>query len=288
MKYDDLLETLERKTRSDEHTAHDHAKTVLGAITEAEEDDTARGALVKRLHLESVVHGRRERPGRASLVTIAQLGEDAVRYWVTDDGLTIGRDAELSFEEDEYLSPQHAKLWWHSEATLVLEDQGSRNGTFVQVLARHDLSHGDVFLMGRQVVRFVNLSREHEDRLETDDTKQLGSPQPPDGYAVQSLGIGDAVYDVRHLFGQSMLLGREPQPEEDEDVFAFGDDVFMSGSHARVLRHEGRWVLEDAGSQNGTWIRTRGRRMLEHGDHIFLGKQLFRVEFNDMASGEEE
>ena len=71
----------------------------------------------------------------------------------------------------------------------------------------------------------------------------------------------------------SVLIGRE-----DADM-NFPLDVFMSGNHARVeMAAPGRFQLVDLTSRNGTFIRIRGEQELSHGDYLFLGKQLLRVE----------
>ena len=36
--------------------------------------------------------------------------------------------------------------------------------------------------------------------------------------------------------------------------------------------------LVDENTQNGTYVRIRGERELSHGDYLFLGKNLLRVE----------
>jgi pSer/pThr/pTyr-binding forkhead associated (FHA) protein len=59
----------------------------------------------------------------------------------------------------------------------------------------------------------------------------------------------------------------------------FPDDVFMSGSHAKVdMGSEGSFTITDLESKNGTYVRIEGERELGHGDYIFIGKQLLRVE----------
>ena len=41
---------------------------------------------------------------------------------------------------------------------------------------------------------------------------------------------------------------------------------------------DGSFTLTDAGSKNGTYVRIEGEHELSHGDYLFLGKQLLRVE----------
>jgi len=56
-------------------------------------------------------------------------------------------------------------------------------------------------------------------------------------------------------------------------------DKMLSRQHARIVRDtDGGLTVEDLGSRNGTYVRIRGERELGHGDYVFLGHQLLRVE----------
>ena len=41
---------------------------------------------------------------------------------------------------------------------------------------------------------------------------------------------------------------------------------------------DGGFRLTDVGSKNGTFVRTVGETRLDHGDYVFLGQQLLRIE----------
>ncbi|MFL6277868.1 MAG: double zinc ribbon domain-containing protein [Blastocatellia bacterium] len=58
----------------------------------------------------------------------------------------------------------------------------------------------------------------------------------------------------------------------------FPHDGFMSGRHARIERRGATYVLTDAGSRNGTFIKIKGEVELKPGDMVLIGKQLFRFE----------
>ena len=58
----------------------------------------------------------------------------------------------------------------------------------------------------------------------------------------------------------------------------FPDDPFISGHHAQVSFSDGRLTLTDLGSKNGTFVRINDEQVLEHGDYVFMGQQLLRVE----------
>lgn len=65
---------------------------------------------------------------------------------------------------------------------------------------------------------------------------------------------------------------------EDCDV-NFPDDIYMSGTHAHIeMGADGKFNLIDDNSRNGTYVRIKTEQELAHGDYLFLGKQLLRVE----------
>lgn len=67
--------------------------------------------------------------------------------------LTIGRTGcDLIFPNDPYISTRHAQLLRDDEG-LLLEDLGSRNGTFLRARNPTQLRHGDQVMMGEQVLR---------------------------------------------------------------------------------------------------------------------------------------
>ena len=62
----------------------------------------------------------------------------------------------------------------------------------------------------------------------------------------------------------------------------FPTDRFISGKHARLdlSGDTGKVMLTDTGSRNGTFMRIGGAHELHHGDYLFVGQQLFRVEIS--------
>lgn len=58
----------------------------------------------------------------------------------------------------------------------------------------------------------------------------------------------------------------------------FAHDDYMSGRHARIAVRGDKFILIDEESRNGSFIRVKKEVELKSGDHILLGKQLFRFE----------
>ena len=68
-------------------------------------------------------------------------------------------------------------------------------------------------------------------------------------------------------------IGRSP------DCGIFLDDVTVSRRHAVLVQQDGRWLVEDGGSLNGTFVNRRRveSTALEDGDEIQIGK--YRLTF---------
>jgi len=78
---------------------------------------------------------------------------------------------------------------------------------------------------------------------------------------------------LERLTAGRMLLGRSSACQ-----LVFADDT-VSRRHAELRLHEGRWILRDLDSSNGTWVN--GRRVMEAdvaaGDEVSLGHCRFRL-----------
>lgn len=68
-------------------------------------------------------------------------------------------------------------------------------------------------------------------------------------------------------------------------------DVLMSGAHAEIVREKVkdgyRWMLNDLGSTNGTWVRI-GSSPLRHGNEILIGRGHFLFEGGQEAIAPDE
>jgi pSer/pThr/pTyr-binding forkhead associated (FHA) protein len=88
---------------------------------------------------------------------------------------------------------------------------------------------------------------------------------------VQVLRGGDIGLIYRAV-NDEVTMGRE-----GNDI-NFPDDPFISGRHAQLVFGDAGITLSDLGSKNGTFIRISQDTPLNHGDYVFMGQQLLRVE----------
>ncbi len=84
------------------------------------------------------------------------IGRDTTgnAFPVPKTGLHLGRErGDVLFPEDGYVSGLHCRLGVGSDNSLSLTDLGSSNGSFVRLKDEHQVSTGDILLMGQQLFR---------------------------------------------------------------------------------------------------------------------------------------
>jgi pSer/pThr/pTyr-binding forkhead associated (FHA) protein len=162
---------------------------------------------------------------------------------------------------------------------LFLVDLGSVNGTYVRIRAPHTLTHGDLLLLGQQVLRFEAVSELEGARGPAMQHGVLlfGSPAPVARARLVQRTVEGLVRDVLYLVRDEVTLGREMGDR------TFPEDVFMSRRHAAIRREGASYVLHDLGSSNGTFVQIHAEQALQNGDQFRVGHHLFRVDVGPQA-----
>jgi pSer/pThr/pTyr-binding forkhead associated (FHA) protein/RNA polymerase subunit RPABC4/transcription elongation factor Spt4 len=208
---------------------------------------------------------------RAKLTLIRGDGDDGVSFTLAGQDHLAGRgDCPISFPDDPFLSPIHASFAY-VDNHLVVRDQSSLNGIYVRISNATELVDGAMVLVGEQVLS-VERAAQPEDLPDTDGTYYSASMIRPATLEVRQNLRGGQIGWVHRTAGDVVTIGRE-----NNDI-NFPDDPFISGRHAELKLTGDMLSVTDLGSRNGTFVRVHGERILKHGDYVFLGQQLLRVE----------
>jgi pSer/pThr/pTyr-binding forkhead associated (FHA) protein len=208
---------------------------------------------------------------RVKLTLIRGDGEDGVSFTLAGTDHFAGRgECPISFPDDPYLSPTHANFR-SINGQLFVRDVGSLNGVFVRINGTVTLEAGTTLLVGEQVLS-VGPARVVEDLPDTEGTYYSASMLRPAVFEIVQQLRGGASGWVYRLGTDVVTIGRE-----GNDI-NFPDDPFISGHHAQLQLANGVLSVTDLGSRNGTFVRVTGELMLKHGDYVFMGQQLLRVE----------
>lgn len=211
--------------------------------------------------------------GVAKLVLVKADTGDGLAYQLSGTEHIVGRtEGAILFPDDPLLSPRHANFVYR-DGKLCVVDEGSTNGVFIRIHAPARLESGAAFLIGEQLLQVEALAPDFGPQPDAEGTYFYASPKRASKMRlIQRLRGGDIGLIVR-VRGDNVTLGRE-----GNDV-NFPDDPFISGRHAEVaISPDGSFTITDLGSKNGTFVRIAGETPLIHGDYVFVGQQLLRVE----------
>ena len=209
------------------------------------------------------------------LVVIKGEGGDGVTYHLSATNHTVGRSTgDIRFAEDLFLNPEHARFTVQG-GRLFVKDLGSINGVFVRIKSPVPLEHGDFFLVGEQLLR-LDSEPFSDGGPDPSGTYSYSSPRPDGRFRVAQQLAGGGEGRIVSAQGAALTMGREG------NTLNFPQDRFISGRHARLdaASDSHHVILTDTGSRNGTFVRTKGALELFHGDYLFVGQQLLRVEIS--------
>jgi pSer/pThr/pTyr-binding forkhead associated (FHA) protein len=214
--------------------------------------------------------GQLQTPGKAKLILIRGDGIEGLSYQLNAEQHLVGRNGQLVFPDDPYVSPRHANLFYRN-GKLVVRDEGSLNGVFWRVKGGIEVSPGDLFLAGEQLFRIEGSPRPN-DGPAPDGTYFYTSPKHQTQFKISQMLEGGAFGMAVCARGTVLQIGREGGD------LNFPGDLYMSAAHCKLEDAGGKLTLTDMSSRNGTYVRLKAERELANGDYLFIGRKLLRVE----------
>lgn len=224
------------------------------------------------LNAQTLFFGDMQNPAKAKLILIRGEGMDGLSFHLKAEQHIVGRNGQLVFPDDPFVSPRHANFFYR-DGKLVVRDEGSLNGVYIRVRGTVEIAPGDTFLAGEQLFRLEATPRA-TDGQDPDGTYFYSSPKHPSPFRLVQVLQGGAMGMTVCARGGSLQIGREGGD------LNFPVDLYMSSSHCRLEEQGGKFFLTDLNSRNGTYVRIKNERELTHGDYLFIGRKLLRVELN--------
>jgi pSer/pThr/pTyr-binding forkhead associated (FHA) protein len=219
--------------------------------------------------------GQLQMPGRAKLILIRGEGVEGLSYQLNAEQHVVGRNGQLVFPDDPFVSPRHANLFYRN-SKLVVRDEGSLNGVYLRVRGTVDIGMGDFFLAGEQLFR-LDPTPKASDGPATDGTYFYSSPKHQSPFRITQVLQGGATGMTVCARSGGLQIGREGGD------LNFPSDLYMSASHCKLEDIGGKVTLTDLNSRNGTYVRIKAEKELAHGDYLFIGRKLLRVEITATA-----
>ena len=213
-----------------------------------------------------------QNPEKARLLLIRGDDMDGLSYHLKAEQHFVGRQGQIEFPEDVFVSPRHANLFYR-DGKLIVRDEGSLNGIYFRIRGSVEIVPGDTFLVGEQLFR-LDPAPNTSDNPDPDGTFFYSSPKYPSVFRLNQILEGGCFGMTVCTRTRVLQIGRE-----DGDL-NFPGDVYMSAKHATVEMRDNKYFLTDHESRNGTYVRIKTEQALGHGDYLFIGRKLLRVELN--------
>jgi len=183
----------------------------------------------------------------------------------------IGRkNGDVILAEDLGVSVSHATLT-KTKGRIEIADHSS-NGTFLRVRGTAVVKAGDIIRTGNQLFRY-DLVNPAESHPTADGTLLLTSPRRKGTFRLLQILEGGKPGLSATSSNNELTIGGEGSS------IAFTSDAHLSTKHARLLgSDDGTAILEDLGSTNGTYLKISAKSDVTHGDYLYLGNTLLRVD----------
>jgi pSer/pThr/pTyr-binding forkhead associated (FHA) protein len=225
------------------------------------------------LHLSTHYFSDMQDPEKARLVLIRGEGMEGLSYHLKADQHVVGRQGQIELTDDPFVSPHHANFFYR-DGKLVVRDEGSLNGVYLRIRGTVEIAPGDTLLVGEQLLR-VDPMPQAAQGVDSEGTYFYCSPKSAMAFRVSQIVEGTAALGLTVCSSEStVVVGRE-----DADM-NFPVDVYLSPRHCTISERDGRLFLTDHASRNGTYVRLKADQELSHGDYVFIGRKLLRVEIN--------
>lgn len=125
--------------------------------------------------------------------------------------------------------------------------------------------------------------KEDDMKLDSQGDQSLGKDQLESGNEnipsvviyMTKIGLSEEKTFEIHIHGET-TLGRQ----NEEADYAFPEDLHMSGVHCSLICYDGKIILQDKSSRNGTWVNgipVTQPYVLKQDDVLHIGKTDFRV-----------
>lgn len=211
-------------------------------------------------------------PGNLRLTVVHGAVPSGMTWSLSGTSHSIGRGgADVDLVEDPHVNSDHANLN-RKGSDWTISDNDSLNGIYARLDGAKNLDDGEFFRVGNQLFRFEKV-QDREQEKDSEDTIYFTSPRRDVSFRViQVLEGGIPGISSNSTSGEVTIGG-------DGATIGFSSDENLSRRHARVFQDaKGKYMLEDLGSTNGTYVRIGGSHPVRTGDLLYIGEQLLRVD----------
>jgi pSer/pThr/pTyr-binding forkhead associated (FHA) protein len=204
------------------------------------------------------------------LVVTRSLGGGPDTYEPKGIAAIIGAAGTIRLPGERFCHPREAEIRVR-DGRLWLSDFETGNGVFVRTRAPVELSLGDEFVVGDQLLR-VERNPVAQDGPGPGPTYFYSSPKWPSSFRVVQIFEGGALGASVLAHGTTLQIG------SSQGDFVFPSDPLVSDQHCFIEETAGTILLTDLDSRTGVFVRIKGEQELVNGDELLVGRTRLSVE----------
>lgn len=193
-------------------------------------------------------------------------------YAPVTDVTYIGADGQIPLFGERFCHPREALLIWR-DGRLFVEDLEEGNGIFIKIQSPTELSWGDEFVVGDQLLR-LEQNPMPDDEPDPAPTYFYSSPKWVSSFRVVQVLEGGALGACVVARGNALQIGSVMGD------LVFSDDPLVGHQHCLVEETAGTVVLTDLDSRSGLFVRIRGEFELVTGDELMVGRTRLVVDLS--------
>jgi pSer/pThr/pTyr-binding forkhead associated (FHA) protein len=261
------MELLEHPPKVDVQKLATQKKTRVTAAADGAEEAPASAAAL-RSALRTTAEDQR---AHFRLVVTRSLGGGGPDvYEPKGVAAIIGAAGTIRLPGERFCHPREAEVRVR-DGRLWLSDFETGNGVFVRTRAAVELSLGDEFVVGDQLLR-VDRNPASQDGPGPGPTYFYSSPKWPSSFRVVQIFEGGALGASVLAHGTTLQIG------SSQGDFVFPSDPLVSDQHCFIEETAGTILLTELGSRTGVFVRIKGEQELVNGDELLVGRTRLSVE----------
>jgi hypothetical protein len=224
--------------------------------------------------------GRSERPAGAAqpaaqvrfrLHVLRSLTGGPDLYEPTGDDVVVGSSGTVALHGERFCHPREVVLKWR-DGRLRLEDLDGGNGAFLRIRTPVELTIGDEFVVGDQLLRIERIPV-YDHTPGPGPTYCYSSPVGASSFRVVQIFEGGAEGACVIARGTTLYLG------SGYNDMIIARDPLISEHHCLLDEQAGSIILTDLDSRTGVFVRIQGSQEIRHGDELLFGRTRLQVQF---------
>ena len=189
---------------------------------------------------------------------------------LSEVGVGLSAENALVVSTDLNLANLCARIFLEDHKLFVEGRSPDGHGVLLRLTSAHVLENAEIFMAGRQLFRF-------EERLESTSLTGTINAQGNVAFVAGKAGTLVRINSAGGPLERYRLNELQVRLGRTAGNYVFPDDHLMSRSHAVVSQRGEDFVLEDAGSRNGTFVEVRGKTLLVAGSTLLIAGHLLKV-----------